>query len=92
MYSEHISDNGRWKLEGMRPHDFNYTGNNTTEWVNVSGRAMFSYYGIWGSICSHNVNNETAQVFCRSVNMPYDNAYVLLDFGFGNGSIWYDDV
>ncbi|XP_013397970.1 fibropellin-1 [Lingula anatina] len=61
---------------------------------NYSGRVEVYHNGSWGTVCDDSWDNTDAQVFCRSLNLPYSRALGKQSayFGSGSGKIWLDDV
>lgn len=58
----------------------------------VRGRMEFFYQGAWGTVCDDKANDDTAKVFCRSVNLPYLDAERIREFGGGQGQILLGNV
>ena len=74
------------------PVDFFYEDKKTI-FKSIQGRVEHKYYNQWGTICDHKVSDEhTAQVFCKSLNLPSENAKVIENFGGGQGPIWFEDI
>ncbi|XP_013397944.1 neurogenic locus notch homolog protein 1 [Lingula anatina] len=59
-----------------------------------SGRVEVYHNGSWGTVCDDSWDNNDAQVFCRSLGLPYSRAFSIQSayFGQGNGTIWLDDI
>lgn len=58
----------------------------------IHGRIEYFYNGAWGTTCDDKSNDNTAKVFCRSVNLPYRNARKINKFGGGVGQILFGNV
>ncbi|XP_013397971.1 fibropellin-1 isoform X1 [Lingula anatina] len=58
------------------------------------GRVEVYHNRVWGTVCDDSWDNTDAQVFCKSLNLPYSNAVAVREayFGQGSGTIWLDDV
>lgn len=57
----------------------------------VSGRVEYNNNGVWGTMCDDGADNDTAQVICRYLGLPWGNASIF-DATGGEGDIWLDNV
>jgi len=59
----------------------------------VVGRVEYKHTdGVFGTTCDDNTNWQTAQVFCKSIQLPYENAELIMKFGGGTGPIYFGNV
>lgn len=56
------------------------------------GRVEYFYNGAFGTACDDNTSPATANVFCRSVNLPYENAELVYEFGGGSGEVLFGNL
>lgn len=60
--------------------------------VAVVGRIEYLHNGAYGTTCDDNASPETAEVFCRSVDLPYENAELIYEYGGGVGEVLFGNV
>ena len=58
----------------------------------MQGRVEYLHRGAYGTACDDNVTPETAQVFCRSVNLPHENAELIKAYGGGSGEVLFGNL
>lgn len=75
-----------------------WTDDSFTQATRASGRVEVNRDGEWGTVCddSWNAYPDNAKVFCKSLGLPYDDAYAIIQYGNnhgpGEGRIQMDDV
>lgn len=51
------------------------------------------FYNSWGSVCDDSFDNTDAQVFCRSLGLPWTESQAIYGlWEYGEGEILMDDV
>jgi hypothetical protein len=54
------------------------------------GRVEVQHFGLWGTVCDDDFDQQAAEVVCRQLGMPSAQAYYTQ--GEGSGVIWLNAI
>jgi len=70
-----------------------YESSSEDKITKVQGRVEVYRDNQWGTVCDDSFSHSSAQVFCKSLDLPYSGAQTLQNlWAFGEDNILMDDV